>query len=214
MSGEKAIVHVVDDDESFRTAVTRLLQIAGYETRGYASAGDFLIARPRDAQGCLLLDVSMPGPSGLDLQAALFDHGIDLPIVFLTGHGDVPMSVRAMKSGAVDFLTKPVERDPLLRAVREALARGAAAHESGARRRSLQARYDCLTPREREVFAGVCMGKLNKQIAADIGVAERTVKAHRAQVLIKMRASNVAELVRAATELGLRPASDPDLPSR
>lgn len=213
MSGERVIVHVVDDDESFRNAVTRLLQIAGYETCSYPSAGDFLIARPRDAQGCLLLDVSMPGPSGLDLQAALFDHGIDLPIVFLTGHGDVSMSVRAIKAGAVDFLTKPVEREPLLRAVREALARGAAAHESGARRRSLQARYDSLTPREREVFARVCRGMLNKQIAAVIGAAERTVKAHRAQVLIKMRAGSVADLVRAASELGLRSPSDPDLPS-
>ena len=208
MSPDRQIVHIVDDDESFRTAVSRLLQIVGYEVRGYASAGDFLISRPGDARGCILLDVNMPGPSGLDLQAALADHGIDLPIIFLTGHGDVPMSVRAMKAGAVDFLTKPVEREPLLRAVHEAHARDAGAREAGNRRRAQQARYDRLTPREREVFAGVIAGKLNKQIAADIGAAERTVKAHRAQVLLKMQAGSVADLVRAATELGMAPAGD------
>ncbi|MCG6875533.1 MAG: response regulator [Betaproteobacteria bacterium] len=212
MSVPKAIVHLVDDDESFQTAVTRLLQIAGYEVRGYASAGDFLMSRPADARGCLLLDVNMPGPSGLDLQAALSDHGIDLPIVFLTGHGDVPMSVRAMKRGAVDFLTKPVEREPLLRAVSEALARDAAARETGSRRQLLQSLYDTLTPREREVFGGVISGKLNRQIAVELGAAERTVKAHRAQVLTKMRAGSVADLVRAATELGLMPDSHPREP--
>jgi len=206
MSAEGPIVHIVDDDESFRTAVTRLLQIVGYEVRGYASAGDFLIARRGEARGCILLDVNMPGPSGLDLQAALADHGVDLPIIFLTGHGDVPMSVRAMKAGAVDFLTKPVEREQLLRAVREAHARGAEAREAANRRRVQQSRYERLTPREREVFAGVVAGKLNKQIAAELGAAERTVKAHRAQVLLKMQAGSVADLVRAATELGLDPA--------
>jgi FixJ family two-component response regulator len=212
MSAGKPVVHVVDDDESFRTAVTRLLQAAGYEVRGYASAGDFLIARPGDAPGCILLDVNMPGPSGLDLQAALADHGIDLPIVFLTGHGDVPMSVRAMKAGAADFLTKPVEREPLFRAVGEALGRDAQARQAGGRLRELRALYDSLTPREREVLAGVIAGKLNKQIAADIGAAERTVKAHRAQVLEKLRVGSVAELVRAATELGLLPADPPRPP--
>ena len=204
MSDARPCVHVVDDDESFRTAVTRLLQVAGYEVRGYASAGDFLISRPQDARGCLLLDVNMPGPSGLDLQAALADHDIDLPIVFLTGHGDVPMSVRAMKAGALDFLTKPIEREALFKAVRHALARDAESRETGTRLRELRARYASLTPREREVFAGVVAGRLNKQIAAAIGAAERTVKAHRAQVLEKMHVRSVAELVRAATELGLR----------
>jgi FixJ family two-component response regulator len=212
MSEPKPVVHVVDDDDSFRTAVTRLLQAAGFEVRAYSSAGDFLIARSRDAPGCLLLDVNMPGPSGLDLQAALTDHGVDLPIVFLTGHGDVPMSVRAMKAGAVDFLTKPVEREALFEVVREALARGAGAREAGSRLRELRARHASLTPREREVFAGVVAGKLNKQIAADIGAAERTVKAHRAQVLTKMGAGSVADLVRAATELGLGPSGQVDPP--
>jgi FixJ family two-component response regulator len=201
------IVHVVDDDDSFRTAVTRLLQAAGYEVRGYASAGDFLISHRGDAAGCLLLDINMPGPSGLDLQAALADREIDLPVVFLTGHGDVPMSVRAMKAGAVDFLAKPVEPEPLLQAVGEAMARDAARRQAGGRRHELQACYDRLTPREREVLAGVIAGKLNKQIAADLGVVERTVKMHRAQVLAKMQVDSVAELVRAATDLGLRPGS-------
>ncbi len=205
MTAREPIVHVVDDDESFRTAVTRLLQVAGYEVRGYASAGDFLISRPGDAPGCLLLDINMPGPSGLDLQAVLADHEIRLPVVFLTGYGDVPMSVRAMKAGAVDFLAKPVEPEPLLRAVRDAIAREAADRTAGGRRRALQALYDSLTPREREVFVGVIAGRLNKQIAGDIGASERTVKAHRAQVLAKMRVGSVAELVRAATDLGLAP---------
>jgi FixJ family two-component response regulator len=206
MSGGDPVVHVVEDDASFRTAVVRLLEIAGYEVRAYASAGDFLIGRPGDAPGCLLLDLHLPGPSGLDLQAALAAQGISLPVVFLTGHGDVPASVRAMKAGAVDFLAKPVAREPLLRAVGEAIARDARARAAREQRRALQALYDKLSAREREVFAGVVAGRLNKQIAADIGAAERTVKAHRAQVLEKMRAGSVAELVRIAVELGLPPA--------
>jgi len=205
LNAQAPIVHVVDDDDSFRTALLRLLEAAGYLARGYASAGDFLIARPGDAPGCLLLDIQMPGPSGLELQAALANHGVALPIVFLTGHGDVPASVRAMRAGAVDFLEKPVAREPLLAAVREALARDAEARASGERLRALRARYATLTPREREVFAGVVAGRLNKQIAADIGAAERTVKAHRAQVLVKMNVGSVAGLARAATEMGLVP---------
>ena len=209
MSGTAPLVHLVDDDDAFRTALTRLLQAAGYAVRSYASAGDFLIARPVDAPGCLLLDIRMPGPSGLELQAALRDQGNSLPIVFLTGHGDIPASVRAMKAGAIDFLEKPVEREPLLRAVREALARDGEARARGSRLQTLRARYDTLTPREREVFAGVVAGRLNKQIASDIGSAERTVKAHRAQVLAKMEVGSVAELARLATELGLVPGTLP-----
>jgi len=207
LNTQAPIVHVVDDDESFRTALLRLLEAAGYAARGYGSAGDFLVARRGDAPGCLLLDIDMPGPSGLELQVALADHGVALPIVFLTGHGDVPASVRAMRAGAVDFLEKPVARDTLLRAVAEALARGAEARASGDRLRGLRGRYETLTPREREVFAGVVAGRLNKQIAADIGAAERTVKAHRAQVLAKMGVGSVAELSRAATEMGLVPGA-------
>jgi len=209
VSGVAPLVHVVDDDDAFRTALTRLLKAAGYAVRSYASAGDFLIARPADAPGCLLLDIRMPGPSGLELQAALRDQGLALPIVFLTGHGDVPASVRAMKAGAVDFLEKPVEREPLLRAVREALARDSEARAERGRLHALRARYDTLTPREREVFAGVVAGRLNKQIAAGVGSAERTVKAHRAQVLAKMGVGSAAELARVATELGLVTGAPP-----
>jgi FixJ family two-component response regulator len=181
------IVHVVDDDDSVRTAIVRLLQAAGHAARGYASAGEYLLGRSdRNAPGCVVLDVRMPGPSGLDLQEALARSGASMPIVFLTGHGDIPMSVRAMKAGAVDFLTKPVSREALLGAVRSALARDA---ETRARVRVqvLRAHYERLTPREREVFAGVVAGKLNKQIAADLGIADRTIKAHRAQVMEKCR---------------------------
>jgi FixJ family two-component response regulator len=206
------IVHVVDDDESFRAAVIRLLEAAGFAARGYGSAGDFLIARPGDAPGCLLLDIQLPGPSGLELQSALAEQGVALPVVFLTGHGNVPASVRAMRAGAVDFLEKPVEREPLLRAVQEALTRGAGARAAGERLRALRARYETLSPREREVFAGVVAGRLNKQIAADIGAAERTVKAHRAQVLAKMGVGSVAELARVATEMGQVPGA-PSVPA-
>ncbi len=197
------IVHVVDDDDSMRTAVVRLLQAAGYQARGYGSAGEFLLGRSdRDAPGCAVLDVRMPGPSGLDLQEALARFDVPLPIVFLTGHGDIPMSVRAIKAGAVDFLTKPVSREVLLGAVRSAIARDAETRAAREVLRVLRARYESLTPREREVFTGVVAGRLNKQIAADLGTAERTIKAHRAQVMEKMQVASVAELVQAADQLG------------
>jgi FixJ family two-component response regulator len=202
MTERSPIVHVVDDDDSVRTAVVRLLQAAGHQARGYASAGEFLLGRlDRDTPGCVVLDVRMPGPSGLDLQEALARAEAHLPIVFLSGYGDIPMSVRAIKAGASDFLTKPVNWDTLLDAVRTALARDAETRASQARMDALRARYQTLTPREREVFAGVVAGKLNKQIAAELGTAERTVKAHRAQVMEKMHVASVAELVHAADEL-------------
>ena len=199
MTGRNPVIHVVDDDESVRTGVVRLLQAAGFEARGYASAGEFLLGRSdRNAPGCVVLDVRMPGPSGLDLQEALARLEVPLPIVFLTGHGDIPMSVRAMKAGAVDFLAKPVSRDTLLASVRAALARDAETRAAREGLRLLRARYETLTPREREVFAGVVAGKLNKQIAADLGTAERTVKAHRAQIMGKMQVASVAALVHVA----------------
>jgi FixJ family two-component response regulator len=202
MTERAPIVHVVDDDDSMRTAVLRLLQAAGYDARGYASAGEFLLGRSdRDAPGCVVLDVRMPGPSGLDLQEGLARFEVPIPIVFLTGHGDIPMSVRAMKAGAVDFLTKPVGREALLGAVRSAIARDAEARAAWEVLRVLRARYESLTPREREVFTGVVAGKLNKQIAADLGTAERTIKAHRAQVMEKMQVASIAELVYAADQL-------------
>jgi FixJ family two-component response regulator len=201
------IVHVVDDDDSVRSGVVRLLRVAGYEARGYGSAGEFLQGR-RDpnAPGCIVLDLCMPGPSGLELQAALTRSEISLPIVFLTGHGDVPLSVHAMKAGAVDFLTKPVGREALLDAVKTALARDAHTRASRARAHTLRTRYATLTPREREVFAGVVAGKLNKQIAAELGTAERTIKAHRANMIEKMQASSLVELVQFADQLQENPA--------
>ncbi|MBV9492480.1 MAG: response regulator transcription factor [Verrucomicrobia bacterium] len=196
------VVHVVDDDPSLRTAVTRLLRATGYDARPYASVADFLLAQSGDLHGCVLLDVRMPGgPSGLELQEALAKRGDTVPIVFLTGHGDIPTSVRAMKAGAVDFLTKPVERRSLLAAVRTALAREAQMQTTRERWRQARRGLGRLTPREREIFAGVIKGQLNKQIAADLGTAERTVKAHRARVMEKMGVRSVAELVHLAEAL-------------
>src|SRR5262245_22820811 len=199
---EKPIVHVVDDDDSLRKAVTRLLRAAGYDVRAYASAGDFALAsRENDRRGCVLLDVRMPGPSGLDLQEALAREDEPLPVIFLTAHGDVPTTVRAMKAGAVDFLTKPVKRDTLLSPIRTALARAIRSHTSREQLRDLRARFAKLTARERDVFELVVAGRLNKQIAAEVGMAERTVKAHRAQVMVKMGATSLAELVRLADRM-------------
>jgi len=194
-------IHVVDDDDSLRVALLRLLSAAGFEARGYASTGEFLLHPPHDDPGCLLLDVNMPGPSGLELQAVLEHHNVALPVVFLTAYADVAASVRAMKAGAVDFLTKPVDRDVLLDAIRRALARDGvnrAAREESTR---LLARFAALTPREREVFDRVVAGKLNKQIADELGIGERTVKTQRAQVLAKLGADSTAELGRLAEQL-------------
>jgi two-component system, LuxR family, response regulator FixJ len=199
------IIHVVDDDPSFRTAVTRLLRAAKYEVRGYASAAEFLDSDPCAEPGCILLDLQMPGVSGLDLQESLARMEERLPVIFLTGHGDIPASVRAMKAGAVDFLTKPVRREALLRAVQNALGIDAKGRAARAVLRELQDRYEKLTPREREVLAHVVSGKLNKQIASDLGAAERTIKAHRASIMEKLGVQSVAELVRLAQELGIEP---------
>ena len=196
------VVHVVDDDDSLRRAITRLLEAAGHSACGYANAAEFLAGAWRDAPGCLLLDIQLPGKSGMELQEALFQSPSPLPIIFLTGRADVPMSVRAMKLGAVDFLMKPVTSEVLLTAVRIALARDAENRAPRERLRDLRACYEQLTPREKEVLVHVAQGKLNKQIAAEIGTALRTVKAHRGQVMRKMRVDSVAELVRAADELG------------
>jgi FixJ family two-component response regulator len=199
------IIHVVDDDPSFRTAVTRLLRAAKYEVRGYASASEFLASGPCAEPGCILLDLRMPGVGGLDLQQSLAQMEERLPVIFLTGHGDIPASVRAMKAGAVDFLTKPVRREALLGAVQNALAVDAKGRAARAVLRELRARYESLTPREREVLAHVLGGKLNKQIAFDLGTAERTIKAHRAAIMEKLRIQSVAELVRLAQELRIQP---------
>lgn len=201
MSDLAPTVHVVDDDSSLRTAVSRVLRAAGYEVRAYASAGEFLLSEHGDSPACLVLDVRMPGPSGLELQQALEKRSHPLPIVFLTGHGDIPMSVRAMRGGAVDFLTKPVKRDTLLGAVQAALARDADRRTEGEQLRILRARFSTLTSREQEVLTHVVGGLLNKQIAGDMGCSIRTVKIHRARAMQKMEAASLADLVRMAEVL-------------
>jgi len=197
------VIHIVDDDESVRSAMTRLLTAAGYGVRTYASAGDFLLDPPTDTPGCLLLDLRMPGPSGLDLQDALVRHGVRLPVIFFSGHGDLATGIRAMKAGAVDFLTKPVESKVLLEAIDNALRTDGARRTSLGAGADLQARYAQLTAREREVLRLVVAGQLNKQIAGAMGIAERTVKAQRAQVMAKLGATTAAELGRIAAQLPL-----------
>jgi FixJ family two-component response regulator len=184
-----------------RTAVMRLLRAAGYEVRGYSCAGEFLLANPGQTSGCVVLDMRMPGLSGLDIQAAYGEQHDALPIIFLTGHGDIPMSVRAIEAGAVDFLTKLVERTALLTAVRTALVRDAEKRAAQRRARTLQSRYANLTRREQAVLADVVAGKLNKQIATKLAISERTVKAHRAKVMEKMQVTSLAELVLLAEQL-------------
>jgi len=198
------VIHIVEDDESARTATARLLRAAGYAVMTHASAADFLAA-PRSAAGCVVLDVRLPGMSGLDLQARFVDTSDALPIVFVTGQGDIPMSVRAIQSGAIDFLTKPVEKQALLAAVSRALARDADNRARRTRLQSAQRRYDQLTPREREVFAHLISGQLNKQVAFDLGTAERTIKAHRHNIMEKLGATSMVDLVRLAAELNVPP---------
>jgi len=205
VASTEPIIHVVDDDTSFRRAVTRLLRAANYQVRDYASASEFISADAAATPGCILLDLRLPGASGFDLQQSLASREDRLPIIFLTGHGDIPASVRAMKAGAVDFLTKPVQRETLLRAVQSALERDATDRKARAILRELQARYKTLTAREREVLVHVVSGKLNKQIGFDLGTSERTIKAHRASIMDKLRVQSVAELTRLARDLGIAP---------
>ena len=201
LAGPPGIVHIVDDDTAFQTAIARLLTAAGHHPRLYGSAPEYLAADDSEGPACLLLDLQMPGPSGLDLQGALSRRENAHPVVFLSGHGDIPSTVRAMQAGAVDFLTKPVPVETLLEAIRRALDRDEARHHLVLRRGELRARYATLTPRERQVMAGVIAGRLNKQICYALHAAERTVKTHRARVMEKMKVRSVAELVRLAEEL-------------
>jgi len=205
---ERPLIHVVDDDDSLRAALLRLLAAAGYEARGHASAGEFLLAPVSDRPGCVLLDVRMPGPSGLDLQGALQSRGIALPVVFLSGHADVAAGVRAMKSGAVDFLSKPVDREALFEAIGRALERDAANRAERADAARLRERFASLTSREREVFDLLVAGRLNKQVGGALGIAERTVKAHRATLMAKLGVESPAELGVLAERLR-RLAADP-----
>ena len=196
------IIYLVDDDPAFLRALSRRLRAEGYQVECFGSAEEFLAYTRLDIPGCAVIDLQMPGPGGLELQETLAQAEVPVPVVFLTAHGDVPSSVRAMKGGAVDFLTKPVRGGHLLDAVKRALARGASARETQRKQREWGARYERLSPREREVFALIVRGLPNKQIADVLGVSERTVKAHRGQVMHKMQVQSGAELGRAVEWLG------------
>ena len=201
MSTEKAAVFVVDDDASVRKALARSIQAAGLNVKTFASAREFLDQGPPEGPGCLVLDVRMPDLSGLDLQAELNSRNVQTPIIFITGHGDIPVTVKAMKGGAVDFLPKPFKVSNLLRVIQEALKKDERLQASRAENTEVQRRIQTLTPREREVLGLVVKGLLNKQIAAELGAAERTVKVHRGRVMHKMQVQSVADLVRAVEQV-------------
>jgi FixJ family two-component response regulator len=195
------IIHVVDDDDAFRKAIGRLLTAAGHQVRLYANARDYLDADDAEGPACLLLDLRMPGFTGLELQAALSQRQNAHPVIFLSGHGDIPSTVRAMQGGAMDFLTKPVRTPRLLEVIVRALERDAERAGERGRLAEIRRRYASLTPRERQVMAGVVAGRLNKQICFALDAAERTVKTHRARVMEKMKVRSVADLVRLTEEL-------------
>jgi len=197
-----ALIHVIDDDASFRESLCDLLKAAGFDVRSYASTGEFLLDATPDRPGCVLLDMRLPGPSGLDLQAALLRQERTIPIIFLTGHADVASGIRAMKAGAVDFLEKPVDRATLIDAIDRAVERDESQRQSRAVRRRQHERLAVLTAREREVFDLIVSGRLNKQIADDLSISLRTVKAYRAHLMEKLGVATAAELGRLAGEQG------------
>jgi FixJ family two-component response regulator len=197
------IVFVVDDESAVGVSIKRLLHSVGLEARHFTSASEFLRAKRPDAPGCLVLDVRLPDLSGLDLQQELARANVDLPVIFVTGHADIPMTVRAMKAGAVEFLTKPFREQDLLEAVQRAISRHRQTREQRASMRVLQSRYELLTPREREVYPLVASGLLNKQVAAELNASEKTIKVHRGQLMQKMEAHSLSDLIRMAEQLGV-----------
>jgi FixJ family two-component response regulator len=209
MTPDTCCVHVIDDDVSWRRSVDRLLAAAGYRVALHESAEAFLATAELDAPGCILLDMRMPGLTGLQLQQHLLERRQPIPIVFISGHGDIPSTVLAMKSGAETFLTKPVDADVLLKTIEQAMLRSREEHDRRGQLDALRSRVDSLTPTERKVFAMVVRGTLNKRIAVELGTAERTVKWHRQHIMQKLQAGSLAELVSLAERLGLVADRDP-----
>jgi FixJ family two-component response regulator len=203
MTKEQHIVFIIDDDAAVRETIEDLLRSVGLEVASFGSTQEFLQCKRPDVPSCIVLDVRLPGASGLEFQNALIQRGVHLPIIFISGHGNIPMSVRAMKSGAVEFLTKPLQEQSLLDAVQAGIQRDRARREEAAFVSELRERFDSLTTREREVMALVVTGRPNKQIAAELKLSEMTVKVHRSQVTRKMRAKSVIDLVRMADKLGI-----------
>src|SRR2546421_2329188 len=203
MSNVAPVVFVVDDDPSVRRAIQRLVESVGLQVELFGSAQEFLRSKRPDAPSCLVLDVRLPGISGLDFQRELADANVHIPIIFITAHGDIPMTVRAMKAGAVEFLTKPFRSRGLLDAVRAAIERDRSAHKERSETGQLRERYEQLTPREREVMPLVAAGLLNKQVAGELATTERTIKFHRAHIMQKMAAESLADLVRMVEKLGV-----------